>query len=174
MKTFAGRTIHGVPRHARNLAADPVLRVIGDVGSPLSLRPEDLANLSRSPYIGSLSCVEGGNVPETDWSGMVLADLVSLAAPHPDARFVRVCAGPYAVPIPLDECQSVLLCDQLAGEALAPEDGGPWRLVVPGSRYYTSVKWVDRLEITADEPDNSAERIAQARARARSARHDAE
>lgn len=173
MTTFAGRSIHGVPRHARDLAANPILHVVGEVDRPLSLSPEDLADLPRTPYIGSLSCVEGGNVPETNWTGMVLADLVSLAGPHPDARFVRVCAGPYAVPIRLEDGHSVLLCDRLAGETLAPEKGGPWRLVVPGSRYYTSVKWVDRLEVTVEEPDNSAERIAQARNRARSARGEA-
>jgi DMSO/TMAO reductase YedYZ molybdopterin-dependent catalytic subunit len=66
--------------------------------------------------------------------------------------------------------KNVLLCDHLAGEPLAVENGGPWRLVVPGTRYFSSVKWVDRLDVTAEEPDNSAERIARARAKARGAK----
>lgn len=105
-------------------------------------------------------------MPKTDWSGIVLTELLALAAPRPEARFVCVCAGPYATPIALADADHVLLCDRLADGELPLEADGPWRLVVPGTRYYTSVKWVELLEVTADPPDNSAERIAQARARA--------
>ena len=38
-----------------------------------------------------------------------------------------------------------------------------YRLVIPGSRFYASIKWVDRLELTADCPDNVAEQLVQAR-----------
>jgi DMSO/TMAO reductase YedYZ molybdopterin-dependent catalytic subunit len=170
MTVFAGRSANGVPRHARKHAADPILRVVGLVDRPVALTPEDLADLPRRPFVGGINCLERGNVPETDWAGMALADIVALASPRPDARFVRVCAGPYATPVALDDCRNVLLCDRLAGAPLPVERGGPWRLAAPGSRYYTSVKWVDRLEVTAEPPDNSAERIAQARARARTAK----
>jgi DMSO/TMAO reductase YedYZ molybdopterin-dependent catalytic subunit len=171
MATNAGRTVHGVPRQALKHAANPILRIEGLVARPLALTPNDLVDMPRRPYVGEISCLERGNVPETDWSGVMIADLISLAEPLPKAQFVRVCAGPYAVPVALDDARQALLCDHLSGEVLGPERGGPWRLVVPGSRYYTSVKWVDRLELTAGTPDNSAERISQARARARAARN---
>lgn len=170
MTVYAGRSIHGVPRHAQAQAADPVLRVTGLVARELALNPDDLAAMTRQPYLGALNCVEGGNLPETDWAGLTLAEIVALAGPHPEARYVRVSAGPYAVPVALADAATVLVCDRLAGEPLAVENGGPWRLVAPGTRYFTSVKWVDRLDLTADEPDNSAERIAGARARAREAK----
>lgn len=161
------RAVYGVPRSAQRHAANPILRIEGMIDRPLALTPADLAHLPRQPFTGDLSCIERGNVPTTDWSGFAIADLLVLASPLPQARFVRVCAGPYATPIALDVAGHALLCDQLAGEDLPLERGGPWRLVIPETRYYTSVKWVDLLEVTASPPDNSAERLAQVRNRAR-------
>jgi DMSO/TMAO reductase YedYZ molybdopterin-dependent catalytic subunit len=163
MTTSADRPVHDVPPLARQHAANPILRVDGLVDRPLALTPGDLASLPRMSYLGALSCVPGGPLPEDDWTGMTLADLVALAGPRPEARFVRVSAGSYATPVALDDCARVLLCDRLAGETLTPRQGAPWRLVIPGSRFYASIKWVDRLELTADCPDNVAEQLVQAR-----------
>jgi DMSO/TMAO reductase YedYZ molybdopterin-dependent catalytic subunit len=133
----------------------------------LELTPDGFASLPRVSYLGELSCAEGGNMPDVAWSGVSVAELVALAEPHSKANYVRVSAGPYAVPVSLADAKRVLICDQLDGVPLGVDQGGPWRLVAPGARYFTSVKWVDCLELTADVPDNSAERIAKARARAR-------
>lgn len=167
MTESAAPALYGVPRSARKHAANPLLRVEGLVERPLALRPADLDRLPRRPFVGSISCIQRGDIPDTDWSGFEIADLLALAAPLPEARFVRVCAGPYATPIALDVAGRALLCDQLGGEELPLERGGPWRLVIPETRYYTSVKWVDLLQVTAEPPDNSAERLAQVRNRAR-------
>lgn len=161
------RALYGVPRSAQRHAANPILRVEGMVASPLALTPADLSHLPRRPFVGSISCLQRGEIPDTDWSGFEIADLLALAAPLPGARFVRVCAGPYATPIALDVADRALLCDQLGGEELPLARGGPWRLVIPETRYYTSVKWVDVLQVTAEPPDNSAERLAQVRNRGR-------
>src|SRR4051812_6606702 len=167
MVLYAGRTANGIPPMARALAENPQLRISGLVAVPRSLTPADLASIPRYPYIGELSCVEGGNLPLINWAGIKLSDLIAVVQPTPNARFVRVSAGPYGVPVAFADAESVLLCDRLDNAPLLVEHGGPWRLVVPRTRYFTSVKWVDQLELTADLPDNSAERIAQARARAR-------
>ena len=47
---FAGRTIHGIPLFARELAADPVLRVSGLVSAPRDLTQADLRLLERASY----------------------------------------------------------------------------------------------------------------------------
>jgi DMSO/TMAO reductase YedYZ molybdopterin-dependent catalytic subunit len=167
---FAGRTVNGIPRQARALAANPLLRLDGLVEHALALTPADILALPHEPYLGKLSCIEKGNVPLTDWSGVRLSDVIALAKPHADARFVRVSAGPYGVPVALERADQVLLCDALSGEPLGVEQGGPWRLVIPDRTYFTSVKWVDRIELTTEEPDDSASRIAVARERARNAK----
>jgi DMSO/TMAO reductase YedYZ molybdopterin-dependent catalytic subunit len=88
---------------------------------------------------------------------LCLVDILALAEPLSAARYVRVCAGEYSVPVPLDQAGDALLCDMLEGQPLPLVHGAPWRLLWPGSRCSTSVKWVDRLELCA-EPGNPASR----------------
>ncbi len=170
MTRFAGRTANGIPPMARTHAEHPILRLDGLVSTPLNLNAVEIENLPHHSYLGTLASDDDGALPKTDWSGVRLADLVALAGPDSAARFVRVSAGPYGVPIPLADAERVLLCDKLDGRPLAVEEGGPWRLVVPGLRYFTSVKWVDRIDVALEEPDDSATRIAKARAHARDAK----
>jgi DMSO/TMAO reductase YedYZ molybdopterin-dependent catalytic subunit len=170
MSPNAGRTINGIPRLAQAQAANPKLRVEGLVENPVVLAPADLHDLPHVPYLHKRDETADHLIPATDWAGVRLSDVVALATPSSEARYVRVCSGPYAFPVSLADATHALLCDRLANEPLAVDQGGPWRLVVPGTRYFQSVKWVDRLELTAEAPDNSADRIAQARARARAAK----
>jgi hypothetical protein len=89
------------------------------------------------------ACEEGGKVPGLRCGGVLLADLVTIA-------------------VPLQQSPHVPLCDTLDGLPLPVEHGGRWRLVVPGGQCFSSVKWVDRLEVTAHEPTTIAARIARA------------
>jgi sulfite oxidase len=65
--------------------------------------------------------------------------------------------------VPLDEAGAALLCDGLDDQPLPLEHGAPWRLVIPGGVCFTSVKWVERLELTAEPGPNDGQRIARAR-----------
>ena len=95
------------------------------------------------------------------WSGVALADVLALAVPWGDAAFVGfegadVC--PEAEPVQrfggsigLEKaCRSeVLLAWAMNGEPLAPVHGAPLRVVVPGYIGARSVKWLERIEISA-------------------------
>lgn len=170
MADFAGRSIHGVPRQARRQAEQPVLSIDGDVEQPCALTPADLADLPRHRFLDAYRNPDNPNLPASDWSGIPLSVVIELADPAMGAAWVRISAGPYATVVALAEAERVLLCDQIDGLPIPAEQGGPWRLVKPDDRYFTSVKWVDRITLSIDEPDNSAERIARARQRARDAR----
>jgi DMSO/TMAO reductase YedYZ molybdopterin-dependent catalytic subunit len=164
----AGRTVHGIPPHARAQAADPVLHVSGLVRQPLELRPIETLGMPRIETDG----VEVGpdyRGPDTTrrMSGVLLSDLISRITPEPDAAWVRISAGPYGVAIPFSEAGRVVLCDQISGQPIPAEAGGPWRLWFADRSYNMGVKWVDRIEVCRDEPDDSAIRIAEARERAR-------
>ncbi|HEY7491533.1 MAG TPA: molybdopterin-dependent oxidoreductase [Candidatus Tectomicrobia bacterium] len=52
---------------------------------------------------------------------------------------------------------------RLNGALLTPEHGAPLRLVAPGRACFYSVKWVDRLEVLADEAPTTGETIARNR-----------
>ena len=163
---FAGRTIHGIPLFARELAADPVLRVSGLVSAPRALTPADLRLLERVSY-EEVRAGGSGQMPELPWAGVRLLDVVALAGLLPEAQYLRVCGGPYCRPISLVDAALALLCDGFGGEPLGPERGGPWRLVVSNDRYNYSVKWVGAIDATAEPGEDTVAKIAAARARAR-------
>jgi DMSO/TMAO reductase YedYZ molybdopterin-dependent catalytic subunit len=70
----------------------------------------------------------------------------------PEGAFVVVHAesGKYLSTLPIDLMRDpqTMLADELNGEALPLEHGGPLRLVVPVQLGYKNVKWVTRLEVT--------------------------
>lgn len=104
-----------------------------------------------------------GAFPSLRWGGVRLAELLALARPLPTAGYVRAGAGPYIAPISLADAAGALVCDELDSEPLSIEHGAPWRLVLPGGTCYTSVKWLDRLELTAEPGEHTAQRFARAR-----------
>ncbi len=163
MESYPTLPVHPTPATAQAAASNPTLRIVGLVAQPCSLTPADLAALPRVDLAEPFRCEEGWVVPSLRWRGPRLADVLALAAPLPAARYVRVCSGDYAVPVPLDEIGDALLCDGLNDEPLALEHGAPWRLVIPGGVCFTSVKWVDRLELAAEPGARSGEQIARAR-----------
>jgi DMSO/TMAO reductase YedYZ molybdopterin-dependent catalytic subunit len=84
---------------------------------------------------------------------------------QPQARFLKVYAGIFTVLLPLAEALTggALLAHRLNGAPLTPEHGAPLRLVAPGRACFYSVKWVDRLEVLADEASTTGESIARNR-----------
>jgi len=140
---------HPVPPPVRAAVGHDRLDVSGLVARAASLRHADLAPLGRTTLQQPFACDAGWVVPSLRWTGVRLAAVLALAEPLAAARFVRVRAGAYAMPLSLAEVSEALLADELDGLPLALEHGAPWRLVVPGGACYTSVKWVDRLEVVA-------------------------
>lgn len=170
----AGRSIHGAPKHARDQAARPVLTIDGLVAQVRHLSLEEFAVMPHRRFLDLEIDRETTFLPETDWVGVTLDKVLAITEPLPAANWARISAGPYAFVVPRSQFASTLLCDRIGDERIPVEKGGPWRLVNPDARYNMSVKWVDRLTLTEEEPDNSAERIAQARQRARDAKRDRE
>jgi DMSO/TMAO reductase YedYZ molybdopterin-dependent catalytic subunit len=155
--------LHPVPDGKREPVVGDVLSVDGLVGRRLELTHADLAQLPRAALEEPFVCEEGWSVPGLRWGGVRLSDIVALAQPLAAATYVRAGSGPWVVPIPLSDAAAVLVCDQLNGEPLTVEHGAPWRLVPSGGPCFSNVKWLDRLELTAEPGEHDAERIARAR-----------
>ena len=155
---------HPVPAEVRSRSTQPTIRVDGLVDRELLLDARAFAELPRATLEEPFACEEGWIVPDLRWGGVALADVLAGAQPQEAARFVRVHAGGYTIAVSLEQARSVLICDTLDGLPLSIDHGGPWRLVVPAGACFSSVKWVDRLEVTQNEPTTTAERIALARA----------
>jgi sulfane dehydrogenase subunit SoxC len=95
-----------------------------------------------------------------EWTGTSLAGLLDEAGVSDAAREVvftgldRGVEGDvdqhYQRSLPLTDAQweDVLIVHALNGEPLPPQHGAPARLLVPGWYGMTSVKWLDRIEVT--------------------------
>ena len=158
---------HDIPAVAITWAANPTLQITGLVARPQLLTATDLAaawaTMPRTGFTEDFLCDGKWTVPDQQWSGYRLLDVIQLAHPLPGATYIRVGSGDYVVPISLTDAANALLADQLNGQPLTLEHGAPWRLALFGGRCFTSVKWVDRLELTADAGENTGVKIVRER-----------
>jgi DNA-binding transcriptional regulator YhcF (GntR family) len=145
-----GLPVHSVPRDVALADHPDSLTIEGCVRRPCVLESDQLRRLPRAHLEQPFACDEGWVVPSLRWAGVRLRDVLSLADPLPEAKIVRVGAASYRMPLSMDEVRAALLADQLDGAALTLEHGAPWRLIVPGAACYSSVKWVDRLQVVVD------------------------
>jgi len=157
---------HDVPAQANAWAANPTLQITGLVAEPQRITPADLATLARTSFTDDFYCDGKWTVPDQRWSGCRLLDVLALAGPLIAAKYISVGAGDYVIPISWEDAQQALLADMLNDEPLTVEHGAPWRLALFGGRCFTSVKWVDRLELTAAPATNTGLDIVRERNRA--------
>jgi DMSO/TMAO reductase YedYZ molybdopterin-dependent catalytic subunit len=105
-----------------------------------------------------------GAICEARWSGASLAAVLELVGVPVDAAEVVLegaDAGQvdgfegnhrFARSLPLEKAfdRDVLLADEMNGEPIRLEHGGPVRVIVPGWYATDSVKWIDRIWFTAE------------------------
>ena len=136
------------------------LTVTGLVELPLRFDHERFLALPRKEVVADLHCVTTWSTFGLRWGGVPFAELVRLARPLPEARFVLVHAdGGYSTSLELPDLleDDVLVADRLGDGPLPPEHGHPARLVVPRKYRYKSAKWVRRFEFLAEDHPGSWE-----------------
>lgn len=151
----------------QQLSRPSLLTIDGLVARPQTFTPEDLASLTRIRRVEDFHCDHKGTAPGRVWRGISLLEIIQLAQPQAAAQYVRVHAQNYSVPVLLTEIDGALLVDNIDGQPLSAEGGTPWRLYVPGAQCQISVKWVNRLQLTAERGATPAERMDRARQRGR-------
>lgn len=119
----------------------------------------------RIERVEDFVCLEGWMRAQQHWAGYRLADVIAVADPLPEARYVEIASGTFVAVLPLEAVQEqdVLLADHSGGQPLTARTGGPWRLVAPGRDCYYHVKAVDRLTLVAHAEGETARQIALAR-----------
>ncbi len=148
---FPTLNVEAVPRVA---PADWAIVVDGLVDKPLRIDHATWQTLERREETADFHCVEGWSVDGLRWAGVTPKTLLDLAGLKSDATAVTFHAygGVYADSLPMAQTQAdtTLLADTLDGDPLPAEHGGPVRLVIPSQLGYKNVKWVTRLEVTAE------------------------
>lgn len=131
------------------------LVVDGLVRRPLSLTWDQVRALPEVEERSDFHCVSGWGVSDVLWHGFRIEQLLRMAEPLPGARFITFYSldGVYTDSLSLEQARApgVLLAWRMFGRDLKPPHGRPLRLVIPQMYGYKGVKWVYRLELTADQ-----------------------
>ena len=142
---------------AENGFADWALVVDGRVATPLRLTLAQLRRMPSRTQITRHDCVEGWSAIGK-WTGVPLHEVLALAVPQPQARYVVFhCADPmeedgsskYYESVDMEDAyhpQTILAYD-LNGSALPVANGAPIRMRVERQLGYKMAKYVMRIEL---------------------------
>ncbi len=103
-----------------------------------------------------ISCVTKWTKLDMRWRGVSVDTLFEHVDLDPGAAFAIAWSdGGYTTNLPLEDILNgqAFVAFEYDGSPLAPEHGGPARLVVPGRYFWKSAKWVRGLRLQShDEP----------------------
>ena len=130
------------------------LTLHGEVEPAVSWTWEELLELPQETFTVDIHCVTKWSKLDTTWTGVAVDTL--LDAVDTSAEFVTAWSdGGYTTNLPLEDLAGgrAWVVHTYGGEPLAPEHGGPARLLVPHLYFWKSAKWLRGLTLTVeDEP----------------------
>jgi len=141
-----------------------VLTLDGLVSEPVRLSYGDLRALPQVRRTADFHCVEGWSVTDAVWGGVEFRDLFARVALLPTARFAVFHSlghteqvdglTHYVESLPLVDLLNpelgALLALDLEGAPLPDQRGAPARVVSPFDLAYKSIKFVTRVEFSAE------------------------
>jgi DMSO/TMAO reductase YedYZ molybdopterin-dependent catalytic subunit len=130
------------------------LEVDGLVESPVSLDFAAFMALPQVEMTSDIHCVTQWSRFDNAWAGVPTRELLARVRPRPEARFViQTSYDGYTTNLPLADFagEDVLLAHRWEGEPIAPEHGGPVRLVLPKLYFWKSAKWLTKLSFVAED-----------------------
>jgi DMSO/TMAO reductase YedYZ molybdopterin-dependent catalytic subunit len=132
------------------------LVVSGLVDRPTTLTMDDLEAMPKTSFTKTFQCVTGWRVPDVQWEGVKLVDILEHVGVQPGAAAVSFDSydGADTESLTLDQARlpDVIVAYSMLGAPVTTEHGGPVRLYVAPMFGYKSLKWlsgirvVDRLE----------------------------
>lgn len=129
------------------------LAVDGLVEKPIAYKyPELLSTFPHVKHVARLDCVEGWGETQL-WEGIAVKDVLNASVAKPGAKVVILHAHDgYTTSFPLEYllADDRLLVFSLNGVVLTAERGYPLRLAVWDKWGYKWIRWVERLELSAD------------------------
>jgi DMSO/TMAO reductase YedYZ molybdopterin-dependent catalytic subunit len=124
------------------------LVVRGEVAAPRTWTWEEFRALPREAISVDIHCVTKWSKFGTRWEGVSVDTLLADAGVE-GSFVVAFSDGGYTTNLPLDDVTDgrAWVVDTYDGEPLAPEHGGPARLLVPHLYFWKSAKWVRGLSV---------------------------
>ena len=129
------------------------IRIFGLVEREIELDWQQFKDLDWVTVTADFHCVTQWSSLDNTWEGVTVADLVTLAGAKPEAKFIMAhCYGGYTTNLPLDVAlEEGLVVHRQNGEELGMDHGWPTRLIVPSRYAWKSAKWVNGIELMADD-----------------------
>ncbi|MDB5372947.1 MAG: Oxidoreductase molybdopterin binding protein [Belnapia sp.] len=130
------------------------LRIEGLVQAPVRLTLPEFMALPQAEITSDIHCVTQWSRYDNRWQGVLARDLVAMARPKDEARFVGFTSyDGYTTNVPLAEFleEDVLLAHSWEGAPITRQHGGPVRVVLPRLYLWKSPKWVTRIELLRDD-----------------------
>ncbi len=128
----------------------------GLIKEKISWKWDDFLKLPSQTFRVDISCVTKWTKLDMLWEGISVDTLLKYVEVDPQAQFVTVfCHEGYTTNLPLGDILSgkAFVAYKYDGKPLAPEHGGPARLVVPHLYFWKSAKWVAGLRfMEKDKP----------------------
>jgi DMSO/TMAO reductase YedYZ molybdopterin-dependent catalytic subunit len=132
------------------------LAVTGEVDQPWFFSWEEFRSLPRVDLVRDFHCVTSWSKYEVRWGGVQFRTIAERVGLKPTAHFVIASgAEGYTTNVPVADClrEDVILADELEGQPLPLEHGGPVRLLVPHLYAWKSCKFLQGLHFAEkDEP----------------------
>jgi DMSO/TMAO reductase YedYZ molybdopterin-dependent catalytic subunit len=126
--------------------------VKGAVGAPVTWTWEQFQTLPKENVTVDIHCVTKWSKLDTRWEGVSIDTLVGHVSTT--AEYVTAYSdGGYTTNVPLADLTGgkAWVAFTYDGQPLAPEHGGPARLLVPHLYFWKSAKWVRGLELTVKD-----------------------
>jgi DMSO/TMAO reductase YedYZ molybdopterin-dependent catalytic subunit len=128
----------------------------GLAASPVTWTWDEFLKLPSQEFTVDISCVTKWTKLDTKWRGVTVDTLLGSVRVDGAGRYVMAFSdGGYTTNVPLAEMVNgqAFIAYQFDDKPLAPEHGGPARLVVPHLYFWKSAKWVRGLRfIDRDQP----------------------
>ncbi|TDC53191.1 oxidoreductase [Actinomadura sp. KC345] len=138
----------------RRDAATHRVTVGGLVDKPQAFAMADLARLPQTRLERDFQCVTGWRVPDVEWVGVALPDLLDAVGVSPKARAVTFTSFDevYTESLTLEQARrrDVLVATQMEGRPVTHDHGGPTRLYVAPMYGYKSLKWLGGINLTEE------------------------
>jgi DMSO/TMAO reductase YedYZ molybdopterin-dependent catalytic subunit len=130
--------------------------ITGLVRQPISWDWEAFIALPAREWTVDISCVTKWTRLDMRWRGVSVDTLLEHIELTPDAAFVIAYSdGDYTTNLPIADVlnDQAFVAFEYDGRPLAPEHGGPARLVVPARYFWKSAKWIRGFRLRSeDEP----------------------
>jgi hypothetical protein len=111
--------------------------------------------VQRDVQVSDFHCVTGWSVYDCTWEGIPLKKLLQEAGIKKGAKYVKFYSadGVYTDTLTIKQAMmnDIMVAVLLDGSLIGQQNGGPVRLIIPKMYAYKSVKWLNRIELIADE-----------------------